>query len=286
MFMIVVTGATGNVGGSLVRALTAAGEKVTAASRHAPAADLPAGAQHVIADLAEPASLEPALRGAEAFFLLVAGDMLGGDQDPRTILSVVRAAGVGRIVLLSSQAAGTRPQAPSHSRLRAFEEAVRAAGLTWTILRSGGFDSNALGWSPLVRAQRMVAAPFGDVGLPLIDPADIAEAAAAVLGERRDDRHAGKIYELTGPALITPRQQAEAIGTALGEPVGFTELTREAASEFLTQFMPVPVAEGTLDILGTPLPAEQVISPDAGNVLGRPPRTFADWAAWHVAAFR
>jgi uncharacterized protein YbjT (DUF2867 family) len=284
--MIVVTGATGNVGGSLVRALAAPGEKVTAVSRHAPAGELPAGARHVVADLADPASLEPALRGAEALFLLVAGDILGSGQDPRTILDVVRAAGVSRVVLLSSQAAGTRPQAPSHARQRAFEDAVREAGLDWTILRAGGFASNALAWSPSVRAQRLVAAPFGEVGLPLVDPADIAGVAAAVLAERRDDRHGGKTYELTGPALITPREQARAIGTALGEPVGFTELTREAARGFLTQFMPEPVADGTLEILGKPLPAEQLISPDAGYVLRRPPRAFAEWAARHVAAFR
>jgi uncharacterized protein YbjT (DUF2867 family) len=284
--MIVVTGATGNVGGSLLRALSAAGEKVTAVSRHAPGGDLPAGARHVPADLADPASLEPALRGAEAFFLLVAGEMLGSDQDPRTILDVAAAAGVGRTVLLSSQAAGTRPQAPSHARLRAFEDAVRASGPDWTILRAGGFASNALAWSPSVRAQRMVAAPFGDVGLPLVDPADIAGVAAAVLGERRDDRHAGKTYELTGPALITPREQARAIGAALAEPVTFTELSRDAARQFLTRFMPGPVADGTLEILGNPLPAEQLISLDAGYVLGRPPRAFADWAARHVAAFR
>jgi len=124
------------------------------------------------------------------------------------------------------------------------------------------------------------------VGLSLVDPADIAGVAAAVLAERRDDRHAGKIHELTGPALITPREQAGAIGSALGEPVTFTELSREAAPQFLTRFMPGPVADGTLEILGNPLPAEQLISPDAGYVLGRPPRAFADWAVRRAAAFR
>jgi uncharacterized protein YbjT (DUF2867 family) len=86
--------------------------------------------------------------------------------------------------------------------------------MDWTILRPGGFDSNTGAWAETIRRQRTAAAPFGDIGLPFIDPADIGEVAAAAL---REDGHAGQAYELTGPALSTPRQRAEAIGDALGE---------------------------------------------------------------------
>ena len=104
-----------------------------------------------------------------------------------------------------------------------FEAAVRESGLDWTILRPGGFASNTLGWAQRVRAERTVAAPFAEVGLPFIDPADIAEVAAAVL---RQDGYAGETLELTGPAPVSPRQQAAAIGAALSEPVRFVEQTR------------------------------------------------------------
>src|SRR6185437_16120909 len=120
----------------------------------------------------------------------------------------------------SSQGVATRPESPSHGGvMRAIEEAVRESGLAWTILRPGGFASNACAWAESVRAERAVAAPFGDVGIPVIDPADIAEVAAVAL---REDEHTGCVYELNGPAAVTPRQQAEAIGAALGEPVRFT----------------------------------------------------------------
>lgn len=107
--------------------------------------------------------------------------------------------------------------------------------------------------------------------------------AAAAL---REDGHTGQVYELTGPALGTPRQQAEAIGSALGEPVHFHEQARDEARAQMLQFMPEAVVDTTLDILGRPTPTEQRISPDVEQVLHRAPRTFADWAQRHIAAFR
>ncbi|AQW54005.1 NAD(P)H-binding protein [Streptomyces violaceusniger] len=281
--MIVVTGATGNVGRPLVEALAAVGEQVTAVSRRPGGTELPEGVRHHQADLADPGSLRPALDGADALFLLFAGELLTGERPVRELLETAGSAGVRRVVVLSSQAAETRPQAISHAPLRALEEAVRASGLDWTVLRPGGFGSNAFAWAESVRTRRTVAAPFGDVGLPVVDPADIAEVAAATL---RGRGHAGRTYELTGPAPVSPRQQAQTIGDALGEPVRFTELSREQARAELLRFMPEPVADGTLDILGEPTAAEQRVSPDVERVLGRPPRAFADWAMRNIAAFR
>ncbi|MDX6432262.1 MAG: hypothetical protein QOE54_4628, partial [Streptosporangiaceae bacterium] len=261
--MIVVTGATGNVGRTLVQALTAAGEQVTAVSRRA--SDVPEGVRHQRADLAEPERLRSVLDGADALFLLIAGS--GENLNPPDILDVAKAGGVRRVVLLSSQGAGTRPEAYSHSHLRAFEDAVQQSGLDWTVLRPGGFDSNAFLWAEMVRSQRTVAAPFGDVALPFIDPADIAEVAAVAL---RDGTHAGRTYELTGPAPISPREQAQAIADALETPVRFVEQSRDEARAQLLQFMPEPVVDGTLTILGEPSAAEQRVSPDVEQTLGRP----------------
>lgn len=274
--MIVVTGATGNVGQNLVQILASAGAQVTAVSRQpAQPSQLPQGVRHVQGDLAEPASLKAALEGADALFLLVAGD------DPQGVLELAETAGVRRVVLLSSQGARTRPEVYRHPAT--FEEAVRRSNLAWTILRPGGFDTNAYAWAEMIRSQRTAAAPFGDVGLPTIDPADIAEVAAATLLQ---DGHAGRAYELTGPAPVTPRERAAAIGEALGTPVRFVEQTREEARAQMLQFMPEPVVEGTLAILGEPSADEQKVSPDVERILGRAPRTFADWAARNIAAFR
>jgi uncharacterized protein YbjT (DUF2867 family) len=225
--------------------------------------------------LVEPESLEPALRAADALFVLTSADfMVNGDLGE--VMRVVRKSGVRRVVLLSSQGVGTQRHS-SH-----LEDAVRQSELEWTMLRPGNFDSNALQWADSVRRERVVVAPFGDVALPAIDPADIAEVAAVVL---REPGHAGAIYTLTGPEPISPRQQAAAIGNALGEPVRFIEQSRELARTQMLAYMPEPVVEATLDVLGAPSGSEQRVGPDLEHLLGRPPRRFAEWAARHVSAF-
>lgn len=279
--MIVVTGATGNIGRPLTRELAEAGRRVTAVSRHAAA--VPDGVRHVVADLAGPAGLEPALAGAEALFLLLSGDLHATGADPAGIIREAAAAGVRRVVLLSTLGVVTRPSGRTRIAMRALEDMLRESGLEWVILRPGGFASNALWWAESVRARQVVAAPFGDIGVPVIDPADIAAVAAACL---LDDRHTGGVYELTGPEVITPRRQTEAIAAALGTPVKFHELTRDEARAAMAQSMPAELADDTLDILGSPNPAELRVSPDVRRVLGRAPRPFADWATRHAAAFR
>ncbi|WP_369246336.1 NAD(P)H-binding protein [Streptomyces sp. R41] len=273
--MYVVTGATGNVGQALVRTLTEARLPVTAVARHITGADVPPGVRVAAADLAEPAGLGGAFEGGEALFLLVAG------EDPHGILDTAKTAGIRKVVLLSSQGVATRPEAYRHPGR--FEAAVRESGLDWTVLRSGGMASNAFAWAESIRARREAAAPFGEVGLPFVDPDDVAAVAAAVL---RSGAHGGATYTLTGPAATTPPERAAAIASALGEPVRFTEQTREEAHELMARFMPLPVVEGTLAILGAPTDDERRVSPDVERVLGRAPGTFAAWAERNAAAFR
>jgi uncharacterized protein YbjT (DUF2867 family) len=274
--MIVVTGATGNVGWPLVRSLVAAGEQVTAVSRRISAHDVPAGVRHHQADLADLTRLRPALDGADAVFLLTAPHFVAAEGTLRELLGVIRASGVRRVALLSSQGVRTGHH-PSDS-----EDAVTQSGLSWTILRPGNFQSNALQWAEGVRARRLVTAPFCDVALPAIDPADIAEVAAVAL---RDSAHDGSIYELTGPAAITPRQQATAIGAAIGESVRFVEQTRAEAKAAMMQFMSETALESTLDILGDPADDMQQVSPDVETLLGRPARPFSEWVTRNIAAF-
>ncbi|SOB83961.1 SDR family oxidoreductase [Streptomyces sp. 1331.2] len=283
--MITVTGATGNIGRTLVELLAAQGEEVVAVSRQArPAQPGAAGVRWAQGDVGDAASLRPALDGARALFLLLGGELNTRGESPDALLEAVAdAGGVERIVLVSSQISATRPDAPSHARLRAFEAAVRTSGLETTILRPGGFASNAFAWAETVRTKRTVFAPFGDVALPVVDPADIAAVAAAVL---REDGHAGRAYELTGPEPISPREQAAVLAEALGEELVFVELSREQAHGHLAQFMPAEVATGTFGILGAPLPTEVAVSADVETVLRRPAAPFRAWVERNLPAFR
>lgn len=279
--MIVITGATGNVGRPLVELLADAGHPVTAVSRakSAPLQTRP-GVIPVVADLADAATLAPALAGADALLLIVSG--AGAHVDGPAVMKHAEAAGVRRVVLLSSQAVGSRPGTPSHAPLVELEDAVRGAAMEWTILRPGGFASNALAWVPMIKEANTVYAPYGDVALPVVDPLDIAEVAAAALTE---DGHSGRTYEITGPVAITPREQVAEIAAATGRPLEFVELTPEVALRRMVEFMPPAVAEGTLAILGHPTDAEQAVSPHVEEVLGRPARGFGEWARRFTAAY-
>ncbi|WP_086831415.1 NAD(P)H-binding protein [Streptomyces sp. NRRL B-24572] len=277
--MIVVTGATGNVGRPLVELLAAAGEEVTAVSRR-PAEGLPAGVTHRQGDLADVDGLKGLFEGAEAVYLLVAG--LGDELRPREIVAAAVACGVRRIVFQSSQLVGTRTDSVSHEILRAFETAVRESGVEWTVLRPGGFASNAFLWAEPVRSARTVMAPFADVALPVVDPADIAEVAAAAL---REPAHAGRTYVLTGPIAVSPREQVRALAGALGVPVEFVPQSASEARAQLVRFLPEEAVDGMLSVMGEPRADEQRVSPDVERVLGRAPRPFSAWAERNALAF-
>ncbi|MFC9392869.1 SDR family oxidoreductase [Streptomyces sp. NPDC057027] len=277
--MIVVTGATGNVGRPLVEMLAAAGEEVTAVSRR-PAGDLPAGVTHRQGDLADVDGLKGVFEGAEAVYLLVAG--LGDELRPREIVAAAVACGVRRIVFQSSQLVGTRTDSVSHEILRAFETAVRESGVEWTVLRPGGFASNAFLWAEQVRSARTVTAPFADVALPVVDPADIAGVAVAAL---RDPGHSGRTYVLTGPVAVSPRDQVRALAEALDAPVEFVAQSANEARAQLVRFLPEEAVDGMLSVMGEPRADEQRVSPDVERVLGRAPRPFSAWAERNAPAF-
>lgn len=167
----------------------------------------------------------------------------------------------------------------SHGFLRDFEAAVRESGLEWTVLRPGGFASNAYLWAEQVRTARTIASPFADVALPVVDPADIAEVAAAAL---RDPAHAGRTYVLTGPAGVSPREQARDLAEAVGEPVEFVAQSAAEARARLVRFLPADAVDGMLAVMGEPSAEEQHVSPDVERVLGRAPRPFSAWAERNV----
>ncbi|RMI30676.1 SDR family oxidoreductase [Nocardia stercoris] len=281
--MIAVTGATGNIGRTLVTTLAAGGAKVIAISRGDKEIQVPDGVEHRTADLGDLGSLSTALAGADTLFLLITGAQLVSGPDPDEVLATAAAAGVRKVVFLSSQGAATRPGSDAYARTLAFENALARTDLEWTVLRPSGFFTNTYAWIEPVRTRRTVPAPFGDVGLPVVDPADIAAVAAAALTE---PGHAGRTYTLTGPAVITPREQTAALSAALGEPLHFHELTRAEARTGMLRFMPESVADHTLTILGEPTGAEQQVSGDIAAVLGRPATDYATWATRTAAAYR
>jgi uncharacterized protein YbjT (DUF2867 family) len=194
--MILVSGATGNVGGELVRALASADEQVRALTHGDSPAGLPAGVEVVTGDLNEPNSLTSALSAVRGVFLL------SGYAGMPGLLAKIAHAGVEHVVLLSSGAVVDGDIANAVVRYNVESEAAtRDSGVSWTILRPSGFHANALQWVPQLAAGDIVREPFADVPIAAIDPLDIAAVAALAL---TTPGHDGATYRLTGPEPILP----------------------------------------------------------------------------------
>lgn len=271
--MIVVTGATGNVGREVVRHLVEAGESVTALVRNP--AKAPAGAIAVAGDLTDPPTLGPALTGATALFLLS-----GYSPD---ILTEAEKAGVRRVVLMSGGSAETGDRTNAVARYMIdTEDALRASGLAWTMIRPRMFMTNALQWLSQIR-EGVVRAPWADVPSAVIDPADIAAVAAKALVSAE---HEGREYPVTGPEALRPGDRVRILGEALGQELRYeAQPDDEARAEMLTQ-MPAEYVDAFFSFYSDGKLDEATVFPTVEEVTGRPPRTFADWVATNAGRFQ
>ncbi|MFG1679113.1 NAD(P)H-binding protein [Nonomuraea sp. NPDC049269] len=271
--MILVSGATGNVGGEVVQALVHAGEPARVLVREP--ADLPV--EQAVGDLNEPSSIGAALDGVRSVFLLP------GYRNMTGLLARIRRAGVERVVLLSSLAsvATDTRNAVSQYMIRS-ETAVRESGLAWTVLRPNAFMSNALRWLPQLQAGDVIRDAFGEVPIASVDPYDIAAVAVRAL---LDPNHEGRMYPLSGPERLLPAQRLAVLAEVLDRDLRFHALSDAEAradmagkipEEYIQAFFSF-YSDGTLD--------ESQIYPTVEQVTGTPPRTFQQWAIAHRAAF-
>ena len=276
--MIVVTGGTGRVGRQVVAQLRERNLKVRVVSRRP--GQPQAGVETAAADLADPAALEPALRGADALFLLwpFTSAELTATLAPQ--VAKLAARHVARIVYLSAQPAAERPG----SFWALTERAIEDSGSEWTFLRPVGFASNTLMWADQIRSGDVVRWPFGAAARSLIDERDIAAVAAQALTQ---DGHAGSRYLLSGPAVLTQAEQLAAIGRALGRDLTWEELPRPAAQQALTAAWGDPgFAASALDTWERFVTHPEVVTSTVRDLTGVPAHTFADWAAANASAFR
>jgi len=276
--MILVTGATGNVGGALVVQLAARGEDVRAVVRDPARVKLPAGVEVVQGDLDLPESLTPALKGVRAVFLL------GGWGDMPELLRRIERARVEHVLLLTSRCVVRgRPDNPVTRMWLDSESAVRDSEVPWTVLRPSGYQSNALRWLPQLRQGDVVRAPWPDISIAAIDPADVAAVAATVLTE---PGHEGVAHALSGPVPLRPADQIDTLAAVLERPLRYEPLSDEQARLEMAADTPAPFIDAFFRFYSDGEFDDSPVLDTVQQITGHRPRRFEQWARAHARALK
>jgi uncharacterized protein YbjT (DUF2867 family) len=255
-----ITGGTGKTGRRVAERLTARGVPVRVGSR---AGEPPF-------DWQDPATWPAALAGMDAVYLSYYPDLAfpGAADAIRALAGAAVERGVRRLVLLSGRG---EPEAQRG------EEIVRSSSVDWTIVQSSMFAQNFSEYFLLEPVRSgIVAFPAGDMAEPFIDVEDIADVAAAALTE---DRHAGRLYEVTGPRLLTFAEAVAEISAAIGREVRYQPITPDEYYHALTaEGMPPDLAVPIRDLFGSIFDGRNAYVADGvRQALGREPRDFRDY---------
>lgn len=214
---------------------------------------------------------EPAVQGVTAMYVTYQPDLAfpGAAEQIAALTKLAVAAGTRRIVLLSGR--GEEECWPA-------EDAVRGSGAEWTILRASWFAQNFSEsfLLPSVLAG-VVALPSPDVAEPFIDVADIAEVAAAAL---TSEDHIGRLYELTGPRLVTFAEATAEIAAATGRPVRYQPVSVDEYAVAAADLVGPEAAPAVAALFAKVLDGRNAtLSPEVERILGRPPRDFREVVA-------
>ncbi|MDR7304224.1 SDR family oxidoreductase [Haloactinomyces albus] len=284
---LLITGATGNVSSALLDELRGADFELRALVRDESKAHRvrARGAHPVIGDLDEPRSLPQAFEGVDGLWLLTPNSPRAPENNMNAVWAA-RQAGVQRVVRLS--AVGAAHDAPTRSgRLHALSDhEVERSGMAWTILRPHWFMQNLFNEAGDIAAEGTFSLNMEQARLGMIDVRDIAAVAAQVLIDG-PERHHGRIYTPTGPESLSFGEVAERIGHLLGTEIRYVPTSDADAEKRLLGFgMPEWIIEMLTEYAQAYASGwGDFTTSDVHDVVGRPPRGFADFARDHVDAF-
>src|SRR4051794_2013234 len=279
---VLVTGGTGRVGRVVVDLLRDAGVPVRVLTRRSEAVTtLPANVDVVTGDLTAPESLDAALRGIGAVFLV-------WTAAPTAAPAVVErlAAHARRVVFLSAPHQTPHPffQQPNPMAVlyAEIERLLAATGVESTILRPGMFASNALfWWAGAIRSDGVVRWPYGAAETAPVDDRDVAAVAAQTLYQ---DGHAGGDYVLTGPESLSQAEQVRVIGDVVGRRIRFEEVSPDEFRNETEGTWPRPAVDMLLAAWGATMGRPAYVTSTVSDILGSA-RSFRQWVADHASAF-
>ncbi len=282
--MILVTGATGNVGSEVIALLSQAGVPVRATARDL--ANVPAVAQveWVQADFTDNASLATAVAGVDKLVLISPAhvDMV---QHQLAVVAAARQAGVKHIVKLSGLGAG--PDAPIRLPRNHYEieQAIIASGIDYTFVRPNLFMQVLIGSVDSIESDGAIYAPAGDGAISFTDVHDVA---STIVSSLMDQHQKNAVLEITGPAALTYTEAASQLGQAIGKPVKYIAVEPETARNAMASSgMDKWLVEAFLELFSIYRAGYgvSVLSDTVARVTGRPAINFADFARRNRAQF-
>jgi uncharacterized protein YbjT (DUF2867 family) len=218
--MIVLTGATGTIGSSLVEQLTQKGTKFRVVARHPDKVKKAPNVEVVQGSYDEMGTLESAFKGATRVFALT-NSVPESVQWHKNIVDAAKKSGVKHVVRLSVIGADKSSPVKLAAWHWECDEHLKASGLTWTILQPTYFMQNFMGGIPTIKKDGAFYGAGQHGKIAAIDARDIAAVALKTLTE---DQHAGKTYPLTGNQPITQSEFAERVSKVVGKPVKYVDL--------------------------------------------------------------
>jgi uncharacterized protein YbjT (DUF2867 family) len=280
--MILVTGASGNVGKEVLKQIAQTGAQVRAAFQSvSKAAAAPSGFEIVSVDYQQPETLRAALKGVDRVFLVGPPT----SQLPaleRKAMDVIAQSDVRQVVKLSAMGGREAIFPRQHAESEAY---IQSCGVPYTFLRPNGFMQNIVNYNaPTINTQNAFYGSEGDGRVSQIDIRDVAAVAVNALTE---DGHIGKAYTLTGPEALMNREIAQVLSDALGREVRYVNLAPAQLKEAL---LSAGVTEWNADAL---LDLQRLyregkaatVTRDVEQILGRKPITFAQFSRDYRYAF-
>ena len=280
--MILITGASGNVGREVLKQLAQSGARVRAALQSQGKAPVPADVEVAIVDYNRPGTLTAALNGVERVFL-VGPPTAQLPELERKAVDVIASSRIRHLVKLSAMGGRGAIFPRQHAES---EDYILSSGVPYTFLRPNGFMQNFVNYSaPTINRDNAFYGSEGDGHVSHIDIRDIAAVATRVLTE---DRHIGKIYTLTGPEALSNTRIAEILSNVLGRQIRFINLDpAQLKQALLSAGIPEWSADALIDLQRLYREGKAAtVTRDVEQLLGRKPLDFAQFARDHRDAFQ
>jgi NAD(P)H dehydrogenase (quinone) len=284
---ILVTGATGQTGGAVIRLLAGAGGVEVMAAARSPGKAKELGIPVVMLDYDREATLAPALNGIDSVFM-VTGYTVDMLQQSKAFINAARRAGVKHIVHLG--APGDDDTKVGHWGWHQFvERYIQWSGISFTHLRPQIFMQNLLGYGGAkAEGKGVIRHYIGDARISWVDCNDVAAVAAEAL--KHPEIHAGKTYHLGYEARSYP-EVAEILTRTVGQT--FTDESRPP-EEFLEQMLAAGadpaymrcVYHNWIGYRARAIPGQDAVYDNFFELTGRKPTSWVEFAKTHAAAFR